>query len=102
MYFNLMRNTFGQGDAFPHSFRSTEFPGRIIFHWVGTIRINWLKQPISDQNNSVEVLYTTGITAGFMTTSRYNGAPKRSPASWVCDQRKSKYSSISLPLDNSR
>ena len=36
--------------------------------------------------------------------SRYNGPRKRSPvqASRVCHKCKSKYSSISLPLDNSR
>jgi len=46
-------------------------------HWSNRFHIRTIR---------LRFLYTTGITAGFITTSRYNGARKRSPApvSWVC------------------
>ena len=44
----------------------------INFHRVGTIRMNWLSNRFHIKTIRLRFLYTTGITAGFMTTSRYN------------------------------
>ena len=45
-----------------------------------------------------------GTSTEFMTNCKFKGARKQSPApaSWDCYKCKSKYSSISLPLANSR